>query len=176
MDTKEKSRRGQTIIEAMIALSVLTSGFLGIVALLSRSFFLNRVTSDSLTATYLASEGIELAKNLIDHDVYAHLAIPPQGAGWDTTFGAGGNYELDYATCTSGACIPTIFTGSTLKFDPATGRYSYSGPNPTGFARLIRITVPNANEIVVSSIVTWSTGILTSQSIDLEDHFYNWRS
>ena len=55
----------------MVAITVLTVGFLGISSLLSQSLALNRVTTNEITATYLASEGIEIAKNLIDHDVYA---------------------------------------------------------------------------------------------------------
>ena len=71
------SRRGQSIIEAMVAISILTTGFLGIFALLSKSFFLSRVVADETTATYLASEGMEITKNIIDHDVYTGLANPP---------------------------------------------------------------------------------------------------
>ncbi len=158
---------GQTLIEAMIAVSILTVGFLGIATLLSRSLFLSRVTSDELTASYLASEGIELAKNLIDHDVYA--------SSWGATFGGGGDFQLDYATCTGGgACTPPLYTGAPLALDPSTNLYSYGGSMPTGFRRLIRVAVPSANEIRVNSIVTWSTGPITSQSVNLEDHFYNW--
>ena len=174
-----RGNKGQTIIEAIIALSLLTTGFLGMVGLLSRSLFLNRVTSDELTATYLASEGVELAKNIIDHDVYAHLAVPPQGAGWGTSFGIGGDFQFDTGTCTQGAAYcgqpPQSFDGAALKYDPATHLYGYGGPGATtNFVRRIRVTVPNAGEIVVNSIVTWSTGAITSQSVNIEDHFYNW--
>ena len=60
------SRRGQTLVEALVALSILTTGFFGIVSLLTKSFQLNRTTMNDTQATYLAAEGIEIAKNLID--------------------------------------------------------------------------------------------------------------
>src|SRR5690348_18434680 len=170
MHMARSDRRGQSITEAMLAISMLTVGFLGITALLSRSYFLSRVTADQLTATYLASEGIEIAKNMIDHDIY-------NGVPWDTTFGGGGDFHLDYTACTNGAPCPpagSAGTGPVLDLDPATHLYSYSGSIATKFTRLIRITVPSGHEIQVNSIVTWSTGLFTAQSINLEDHFYNW--
>src|ERR1700735_4498251 len=92
-----KLRSGQSLVEVMIALSILVVGLLGILALLSQSLYISKNLSYQVTATYLASEGIELAENIIEHDVYQHLA--GQGTGWDTAFGAGGDFELDYATC-----------------------------------------------------------------------------
>ncbi len=175
METRTRKRKGQTIIEAVLAISVLTVGFLGIMALLSRSLFLSRVTSNELTATYLASEGIEIVKNIVDHDIYAG---PP---GWGSSFGGGGDFAPDYTTCTSGigscsvgSLTPTSCPGNQLMLDPATHLYSYTGSVATPFSRCVRITIVSANEIQVNSMVTWSTGPLTSQSINLEDHFYNW--
>ncbi|MGC9599321.1 MAG: hypothetical protein ABSE18_02965 [Minisyncoccia bacterium] len=175
---KAPDRKGQSLLEAMIALGVLMTGFLGIMTLLSQSFFLSRTTSDRLTATYLASEGIELAKNLIDHDVYA-------GNGWGACFaipvGGSGDYEVDYATLTQGqSCPPAAYGGRHLIFDQTAHLYGYNFSNAaddlvvTGFTRDVRVAVPAAsqgNEIVVTSIVGWPNG----QTIMLEDHFYNWR-
>lgn len=165
---------GQSLIEAMLAISMLTVGFLGIIVLLSRSLFISRVTSNELTAIYLAAEGIEIAKNVVDHDVYAG---PP---GWGASFGGGGDFSPDYTTCTSGgpcnpgALDPTACPGNQLLLDPATNLYSYSGSIPTPFSRCVRISFPSADEIQVNAIVTWSTGPVTSQVVNLEDHFYNW--
>lgn len=180
--TQLKKKNGQTIIEAMLSISMLTIGFLGILTLLSKSFFLTRVTSDDLTATYLASEGIEIAKNITDHDVYARLATPPQGTGWGSVWGlaAGGTrtFEVDYKTCTGGAvCAAQPTANRNLGYDPVTHYYSYTGSQVTNFKRELVVSLPaalNGNEIVVRSIVTWSTGPLTNENVTLEDHFYNW--
>src|SRR6185369_4698812 len=79
-------RSGQSLIEAIIAITLLTIGFLGIARLLSQSLFFTKVVSDQTTATYLAAEGIEIVKNLIDHDVYMQLHNPPLGPGWGNCF------------------------------------------------------------------------------------------
>jgi len=176
---KQSGRSGQTVIEAILAISILTTGFLGIITLLSKSFFIDRVTTDTTKATYLASEGIEIAKNLVDHDVYAHLANPPQGLGWGACFSgypsaATIGFEMDYATVDCNTLVP--YSDRPIMFDPNTGMYGYnigSGGVPTNFTRRIRVS-QSGDLITVNTIVSWSTGPLTSQSVNLEDHFYNW--
>lgn len=155
-------------MELIAALSILTVSLLGVAALLSQSFAVSRIISNDAVATYLASEGIELAKNLIDHDVYAHLA--GNGAGWNSCFGTGGHFQFDY-TRTNCTNLPAYNSASYLYFNPATNLYSYNTPGSvaTNFTRDIQI-IPYTNEIVVRSTVWWSA----SRSVTVEDHFYNW--
>jgi hypothetical protein len=186
MIKKIRSRKGQSLVEALVALSILMVGLMGILTLLSRSFFIERTTSDETKATYLASEGIEIAKSFIDHDVYLGLATNNAAGGWGTCFnftpGTPGaptsfSYELDYTTVNCPAS--PNFAGDPLMFDPATGLYSYAGPYvgtpvKTTFVRTITIIKPSPYEIDVQSTVTWSSGSITNQSLTLEDHFYDW--
>lgn len=157
------SRRGQVIVEAIVALSVLVVGFLGAFALLSRALYLNRVIADNYTATYLASEGIEVVKNLVDHNFLA-------GQPWNEGF-SDGDFKVEYSTDSTPL---QLYIGNTLRFDPLTNFYSYSGSEPTKFTRRIRITLVSIDEMKVASIVDWSTGLAQS-SVNLEDRFFNWR-
>ncbi len=169
----------------MVALFVLTTGFLGIVTLLSQSLYISKNISTETTATYLAAEGIELAKNIIDHDVYQHLDCNVQGTGWaqgshDTAFTVGRSYQLDYTTCNDLAgratdCDPQLYNNQNqLLLDPTTGLYGYQSGAPTPFTREVRISSDLSNEeLTVQSIVTWHVGLGT-QSVTLEDDFYNW--
>jgi len=176
---KLSNKNGQTIVEAMIALGILTTGFLGIMALLTKSFFLNRVTSDELTATYLASEGTEVMKNILDHDIYV------LGNTWGTCGGVctnDGTYIADYTTGAPGqdqsltaiAACP----GPYLHIDPTTNLYNYTGSATTNFQRCLRIThtvsAGTIIEVTVNSIINWNTGTFTPQGLNIEDHFYNW--
>jgi hypothetical protein len=171
------SRRGQTLIEAMIALSVITMGFLGIFALLSKSFFFNRTITDQLTASYLASEGVEIAKNLIDHDVYSKAAW---GSCFASYLNGVGTAELAIDnTSVDCAKLAVYSPAMRLQFDPATTSESYSyrvtaGSAATNFSRDVRVAL-NGDEITVTSIVRWDTGPVTGRSVLLEDHFYKWR-
>ncbi len=176
------SRRGQTLVEALVALSILTTGFIGIATLLTKSFQLNRTTMYDTQGTYLAAEGIELAKNLIDHDVYEYLSGNPRYS-WGSCFphGQGYYYPIDYQTVT---CSPSSLkyqssppsaARSTLYFNPTTHLFSFdpSGAVATNFTRTIYVA-NNGNELDVQSTVAWTDGGI-SNSITLEDHFYNWQ-
>lgn len=152
------------LVEAMVALGALVVGFLGILALLNQSLGVNRVVADNYAATYLAAEGIEVVKNIIDANVLS-------GRPWNQGF-ADGDYEVAYA---SAALAPSA--NRLLRFDPATGRYSYEAPassRETPFRRRIQIRLVGADEMQVNSIVSWqSRG--GSFNVNLENHFMNWR-
>lgn len=177
----KSSRSGQSIIEAMVAISILTVGLVGILTLLNKSFQLTRDDNDETTATYLASEGIEVAKNLIDYGVYLGIASNGTVGGWGYCFSEGsGHYQLDYETydCDAGA-IPFSETPYAApiyqaKFGRA-GSYaddSSIGPK-TIFSRDIYIGI-NGDEIDVSSTVLWTDSLGIPESVNLEDSFYNW--
>ncbi len=170
---KSSRRRGQMSVEAIIAANILVVGLLGMLALLNRSLGLARTVSNNYIGTYLASEGIEIVKNLIDTNI---IQSQPWNCGLLT-----GNYEADYLSsvppspvCTSPYLSANL--GRNLFFDPTTTKfYSYSGAgSQTNFTRHLRITMIGADEMRVNSIVTWSTGMAQS-SLNVEDHFFNWR-
>jgi hypothetical protein len=189
------SRRGQTLVEALVALSLLMTGFIGIVTLLTKSFQLNRTTTNDTQATYLASEGIEIAKNIIDHDVYygLHFGNNDWGCSFGLGAGASADYELNYDDYPSACDQVDSVAASKAQSDPlyfnsgsgaGAGFYSYHNlPSavPTVFTRDVRVTAvsdpsnpSNSNELDVQSIVTWTEGSI-SNTITLEDHFYNWQ-
>ncbi len=162
------SRRGQALVEVLVAVSILTVGFLGIVTLLSRALALNRVVSDSYTGTYLAAEGIEITKNIIDAGVRS-------GRGWGSGISENPNgFEVDMDSTT---LLPAAIELRPLLFDPATAEFSYSGKNETPFHRkiMIKLIQGGQQEIQVNSIVTWTTRGGGESTINLEDHFFNWR-
>jgi hypothetical protein len=161
-----KDRAGQAIVEALIAITVLVVGFMGIVALLSRSTGLSRVTTDNYTAAYLAAEGVEIAKNLIDAGVIRNMqwgSVLPEGA-----------YEMDYLT-DLGLNGPESYGGRPLLLDANTGRYSYDSGAVTTFRRKILVENVTPNEIRVSAIVDWTSRGNAQFSVNVEDHFFNWR-
>lgn len=172
----DNSRRGQSLVEALIALSILTTGFIGITTLLTKSFQLDRTTMNDTQATYLASEGIEVVKNLVDHDVYAGFALSSSTHDFDESFTQSGYYyNLDYnTTSTTGLTVSSGPQNKALYFHSSTDSYDYSvaGGTVSDFVRNIKIT-NSANQIDVQSAVTW-TDAGTSNTITLEDHFYNW--
>lgn len=159
---KYQNRNGQALVESIIALSVLTVGLLGIITLLSQSIGLNRSVADSYAATYLAAEGIEVVKNIVDMNRI-------QGRAWNDGL-ANGTYEVVY-NGTSLMANQDRF----LRYDPATNLYSYSGSLETPFKRSVTITRVSDDELRVVARVTWTTRGAGSFEIILEDHFFKWR-
>ena len=152
------------LVEALVALSILVVGLLGIVTLLARSLGLSRVVADNYVGMYLASEGIEVAKNILDGNVINRRA-------WNHGF-ADGAYEVDYA---SQSLAPIFGAPRTFSFDPATHLYSYGAGTETSFRRTVGVRLIGGDQVAVSSTVLWETRGGGTFNIVLEDHFLNWR-
>lgn len=175
-------RSGQFLVEALIAISILTIGFMAVLALLNRSLALNRVAADNYTASYLAAEGIEVVKNLIDHNVILRIQDPATGPAWNAGL-SDGCYQVSYEGLGTrvGAgvnCNPAV--SEFLKFEPdPVNLYDYTGSVQTAFKRIVQIindpTGSNPNEMKVVSIVVWKSLGGADYSVVLEDRFYNWR-
>jgi len=167
------SESGQLLIEAMIAVGVVTIGLLGVFSLLSQSMGLNKVASDEYVGAYLASEGIEVTKNIIDTNSYGG------GAAWNSGVGDG-TYALQYDSMV----LSSSDINAPLKFDKVTGTYNYTTGVNTNFKRTIKITslrinpadpLKMPNELQVESIVDWNDRGGVAHEVHLEDHFMNWR-
>ena len=154
-------KKGQLLIESGIAISILVIGLLGIFGLLSRSLSLNNVISSQYIASNLASEGVEVVKNLIDANI---IQFRPWNQGIST-----GSYEVVY---NSQALEPN--QNRFLLFDSSDNTYNYQNGQPTFFKRVIEIENIGADEIRVNSKVNWQIKG-GSYSINAEDHFFNWR-
>lgn len=146
----------------MIGISIVVVGLLGILAVSSRSISLNRVISDQFTANYLAAEGIEIVKNLIDANII-------QGKPWNQGFSTG-SFEADYKSLNLESS-----QNRQILFDASNNFYNYQNGNPTNFVRTINIQLVSADEIKVNSVVKWTTRGGGQFEINLEDHFFNWR-
>jgi len=153
-----ESGAGFTLLEVLVALSVLIMGLLASVSLLAKTSSLNTVISDRLIASHLAQEGIELVRNLISNNILA-------GEIWNHGLPAG-DYQIDYNDNNLHG-----FTNTPLRFDGSL--YSYDFGQSTKFKRKIHIFYENNDEMVVQSIVTWQSHRIKGDiTLTIEDHFY----
>lgn len=65
---QKDSTRGEVLVEAIIALSILMAGMGGLFALISNSIGLSRSNTDQFIANHLAIEGIELVKYMLEQN------------------------------------------------------------------------------------------------------------
>lgn len=150
------------MVEAMISITIVVIGLLGIFSLTSRSLSLNQVITSQYVASNLSAEGIEVVKNILDKNVI-------QGRPWNEGV-APGEYEVDYAST-----VLNAFSGRKLNFDPGTGFYSYAAGNTTTYLRKIVIEQIAPDELHVRSILDWTTRDGAAFQIIAEDYFFNWR-
>ena len=162
--TRITARRGQALVEAIVAMGVLSVGFMGIFQLLSQSLALNRVVSDNYVASYLAGEGIEVVKNIIDSNIVAGGA-----SNWKSGL-SDGSYEVEY----NSAAVANN-QRRFISYDPSAHIYSYGSGSPTIFKRVVIIENLSAREMRVRSRVTWTARGGGASQAEVEDHFYNWR-
>jgi len=162
MMKKSKINNGYLMIESMIGITIAIVGILGVLGLVSRSVSLNRLVSNQFIGNYLAAEGIEITKNLIDANI---IQQKPWNQGFTT-----GSFEADYSSLT----LESNRNRSIL-LDPTDNRYGYQIGNATPFTRTINIELIGSEEIKVNSIVGWTTRGGGQFEVNLEDHFLNWR-
>lgn len=148
----------------MIAIAVLLVGMLGVFTVLSESLALNRVAGNQYIAANLAAEGIEVVKNILDANAI-------QGNAWNEGLTTNGNFGVEY----SSVSLDASRAAALLRYDAATGRYSYGSGTPTNFRRIITIQNISADEIKVVSRVEWTDRGGAEFEIELEDRFLNWR-
>ncbi len=163
MQGRYRKNKGYILIEAIIAITIAVVGLLGIFSLLSRSLSLNRVVADRFVASYLAAEGIEIVKNLIDNNILA-------GKPWNEGLSSG-RYEVDY---TDTGLRPD--SNRFININSETGAYGYAELVPTLMKRAITIRNSADGEVItVNSRANWITRGGGTFDITLEEHLFHWR-
>lgn len=166
LDKYQYNKNGQIMVEAIVALSMLTMGMIGIFTLLSSSYRFNRISTHEYVASALASEGVEIVRNLVDTNFLS------PGGSWNDGL-ANGDYEIDYNDTFPIAAYSNQF----IKLDSSTKIYSYDGGDNTPFRRKISLSNLGSpvDHIKVISQVTWRDKGL-DYNVTLEDRLYDWRS
>lgn len=151
-------------MESIIAISVITIGVVAMLSLVSRSLSLNRVIADRYIASNLAAEGLEIVKNFLSNNL---LAGDDWNSGFPTTQT---EYEVDYENAALLSASDRF-----LRFDGTT--YQYGRGAQTTYKRRIIVEPLGSpiEEMRVNSIVTWTSRGGASFSVNVEDHFFNWR-
>lgn len=178
---KLKARDGNILIESIVSVSLILIGLLGVFNLITSSVRQNKDVNLRAAASYLAVEGIEVMKNIVDTDVVS-AELP-----WTNTVG-GSSYEVEYDSDNNPESAPVdLGEGSTsttrLVIDNNTGLYRYSIPGNEGnetttpFTRTVTVSIneENSDELIVTSVVGWLERGEYRQ-VNLQTIFANWRT
>ncbi len=165
---RKEVRRGFTLIETFVAISVLLVSLAGPLSVAAQALKSAYYARDEITAFYLAQEGLEYARAVRDQNYLS-------GQSWLTGIDqcVGVSCTVDFPNFTNTLCqnnsCPQVLT------DPASLLFNEKSGSPSGFTRVFTLsTVPsNTDEIAVKVTVSWvSAGI--SRSFQLSEHLFNW--
>jgi len=166
-------RKGFTLVEALIAITVLIVGILSGFILVTKVLYSSAVIQDRLTSSFLAQEGIELVRQIRDSNFLRILN--EESVTWKDGL-ADGRYIIESKAGSEESIklVPiTTEKGPNLLHDDNLKIYNYSIGEESTFNREIKITTINDDEIRVETIMQWQTKKIDFDLI-VEDHLFNW--
>ncbi|MFZ3043509.1 MAG: prepilin-type N-terminal cleavage/methylation domain-containing protein [Minisyncoccia bacterium] len=182
---------GFTLIETMVAVSILTLAIAGPLFTASRAIVAAETARDQLTASYLAQEGIEYVRMMRDNvflATYQAGGFNISNTAW-TSF-VTGDGSASIASCRASTCTldpaRAMGTGAGLSLQTCSGASCtalYLSNNiytqqqlgtRTPFTRTIQAVDVSANDERIVSTVSWSFHG-TSYSVSITDHLTPWQ-
>jgi type II secretory pathway pseudopilin PulG len=194
----KKTENGYSLVEVLIAISILMLAIVGPLTIAAKSIQTAQYARQQTTAFFLAQEGItavNMFRNWYALQAYAGNTNPwywaspsatdgasildsfcfdSDGCGIDFRDGSLGNNDVDCNTTVNNPCILKLRSGANL-----TALYTHLSPPAGGVAtpytRTIRLTRQGANEVLVSVEVRWNTKYLgnTTQNVTLRTSLFN---
>lgn len=165
-----------TLIETLVAVSIITVAFTAILQASAQSFTYARFASNEATASFLAQEGLEFVHAVRDgnpratwlNNLYYAVspAVPPIFKVDPSVSSDFSNVPAMIALCNSGSGPCPAF-----KLDQTGVGYNYTTGSLTGFVREITISQVAGDEISVVSKVYWDN---RTHSVSLRENLMNW--
>ena len=172
-DKKNKIKDAFSLIEALVAISILMIGILSAFILVIRTLANTPHIQSRLIAANLAQEGVELVRQIRDNN-FVQEAVFRENL-------LAGNYQIDSVNRT----LDIFDKNDFLKFDEEDKIYSYDrgDEKPFYFQRKIVISdiEGKPNSFRVNVVMTWCVKRTESQCLEkptyelnTEDHLYNY--
>jgi len=193
MTFHKKNQAGFSLIEMLVAVSILLLVIVGPMTITARTAKSSTFATEQVEAFFLAQEGLEIVQKVRDDlllEYFAGTADPwtrftnTSNAGilWHCYNPNGCGLEWARSVPLAGLIAPVrscvIVSNCLLHFDatPALrSQYTYIAPfipNPTKYTRIIRL-IQNGDNVFVRSTVTWRTGSLVAdQRVEVNTYLY----
>ena len=166
--SKLKATQGFTLVETLVAITVLLLAVTGPLTIAARSLNSANFSQDQITAFYLAQEGVEAIRNIRDKNAIT-------GQSWLSGLEncqSGSSCTIDSTdnsvNLCSGAC-PKI------KYNSSSGLYGYNaGWSDSKFTRTIQISETSSAEAVLTVTISWQSGNINRQ-FTVNENVLNWQ-
>lgn len=191
---KEKLKRGFTLIETFVAITVLLIALAGPFTLVMKALSVAKPTKGQIISMYLAQEAIEYVRNIRDENILTGNNWLTDLNGNKMVVGSPPDYTISYLTdstrnCIGAKCIinapihrdVTTCDGDCppLKFNSTSKLYGYnddSGWAETVFTREIEIKeIVLDREVIITVTMEWQEGAGPTKSFVVKEHLLNWQ-
>ncbi len=164
------NKRGFTLLEVLASTFVLSLGAVGVFVVINQTTTFTQVTSSRLTATYLAQEGIEIAKNIRDTNLLEEHKTQTE-IPWDRGLSAGAYYNFDYRSY----AFPDNLNCNGKNYLNTAGVFFECSlsPNSQKLQRKIIITPDGTDILKISVEVSWEERTRSHQVI-VQEYLYKW--
>jgi prepilin-type N-terminal cleavage/methylation domain-containing protein len=180
MMTLPQEHKGFTLVETLVAITILTVAIVGPMYTIRSSLLTSYTARDKMIATSLAQESIEHIRARRD-DNYLYTTVNGVGSrDW--------NYSLDNLSCYSTSAgnanycttdssqdniVPCIGQCGKLSISPNKLYTQQSVGTTTTFTRRVQMYEATPNEIRITVIVDWTTNT-QPYSVTVTGVIYNW--
>ncbi len=170
-----ENQRGFTLIETLVAISILTAAVASSMTLTTRSLSTAYYARDQVTAFHLAQEAVETVRHVRDGNILSNAL----GTSVDLLAGipsvVGAPFIVDtrddsMEACPAGGCPPLKTDGELY------GHEDGSGWTDTRFVRSVtaEFVDGSSDEVRVSVTVSWQSGSFQARSFTISENLYRW--
>lgn len=162
----KSQKTGFTLVETLVALSVLILAVTGPLTLASFAIRSSGYSQNQIIAFYLAQEALEYVKNKRDNNA---LKDEEWLGGLGNCRGTSG-CTIDVPNNDIKNCNPC----QKLKYDSATGFYNQSTGIDTPFTREVKLRdIVEGREAKITVIISWQERLIP-RSFSIEENILNW--
>lgn len=180
----KKNKKGFTLVETMVAITVLLVAVVGPMSYIGHSVSQIYYSRDQIIALNLAMEGIEGVRQIRDSNLLQRWIDGTKGAGYsppsnpkyhDNIYGSPSCHAQDCIIEMSS--VPPVLSvcsgvcAGVLNQD-ASGFFTHNTGTPTKFTRLLRVNTVNSGEFQITSTVTWKTGRGATKTVALSENLF----
>ena len=166
-DTNNDRNRGFTLVETLIAITILISAVVGPMVVVQKSLSSANFSKSQIISFHLAGEAIEYIRNKRDENTLS-------GVSWTNGLSecVGKKCAVDVVNDTISQCSENC---PNLQFDSANGFYGYdSNWGNSIFNRVVEIKSISEEELSVLVTIFWKNGVFTKE-FSVRENLFNWQ-
>lgn len=166
-DTNNDHIRGFTLVETLIAVTILISAVVGPMIVVQKSLSSANFAKNQIISFHLAGEAIEYIRNKRDSNTL-------NGISWTNglTECIDKKCAVDVVNDTMSQCSENC---PNLQFDSENGFYGYdSNWEGSIFNRVVEIKNVNEEELSILITIFWSSGVFTKE-FSVRENLFNWQ-